>query len=212
MSLREFEKGRCCVRHAQGDLVVRKDRRSGWVRLVGVAVGAALLTGREALIWGEEVALFSAVLWTVLIVWFAGNLYRAGIILTAHEIVVKGLVLRRRRPRAQVARVVRATVDPPAWSRRSSADTFFVLDAHGNVLVRASDSVFRTEDLERLVDALGVPCSDADHPVRAKELHRTHPGLVSWAERHPLLLAFPIVIVLAAVVAAMVIITGLGTG
>ena len=182
---------------------MRKDRRLGWAKLVGGAMCAALLTGEFALVWGEEVALFSAVLWTVVIVWFAGNLYRGVIILTAHEIVVKGLVLLRRWPRTHVASVVCATVLLGPYRR--SYDLLFVLDAHGNVLIRVDKEQFRTEDLDRLVDALGMPCDGPDYAVSAKELQRTHPGLMPWFARHPVLVGLAFTVVIAPAVAVVAI-------
>ncbi|MFD0854865.1 hypothetical protein ACFQ07_21675 [Actinomadura adrarensis] len=135
----------------------------------------------------------------------AGYLSRQRIMLTAGEIVLRGLLFKRREARARVVEAVRATI---VAHRGSPGDTLFLLDAHRNVILRLNAGAYRREDIDRLVKALGVPCREPGRPVTGKELAREFPGLdlVSWVERHPVLLAFIICGVLFAVLMAGIVI------
>ncbi len=173
------------MHHVQDDLVLRPDLRAGWTRLAVGAVGAVAVTAGLAFRVGTEAALVSAAVWCVLIPVLIAHVYRARIVLTAHEIVLKGAVLQQRRSRARAARTVRAAVVQP---RGGPSDTLFVLDAHGGVLVRVHGALYTTGDMDRLVSALGVPSGGPEGPVTPKELQRFQPGLTTWVERHPYLL------------------------
>ncbi|TDC54460.1 hypothetical protein E1281_16205 [Actinomadura sp. KC345] len=188
--------------HGQAELALRKSRGAIWGKVAAAVVAIGALAGEMALGFGREAALVSAVLVTVLLVVLVWEDHRARLTLTAHEIVVRDVFRRRRRPRARIARMVRATIHRV---NAESEDALFLLDARGDVLLRVSGTDYKTEDLDRLVDALGVPCDGPDHEVRAAELDSMHPGLTSWAERHPVLLAIVITVVCLVVIAAVIV-------
>ncbi|MDF5757348.1 hypothetical protein [Spongiactinospora sp. TRM90649] len=116
-----------------------------------------------------------------------GAFVRARIVLTTHEIVLRGIFFERRRSRSDAAEVVRATLTAP---RGSPGETLFVLDAHRDPLIRLPVGGYARKDVDRLVSALGLPCGGPDHAVDANELARTYPGLVSWTELHPYRIAW----------------------
>jgi hypothetical protein len=91
--------------------------------------------------------------------------------------------------------------------RGAPGENLFVLDAHRNLLIRVSGSNYTREDLDQLVNALGVPCSGPTRSVTANEFAETYPGLVSWAERHPYRIAFAIAGVVCAAVMALVLVS-----
>ena len=153
--------------------------------VVAAGVVAAAVAGPAPLALGWIVA----ALFAVVIVLAAGSLIRSRIVVTAREIVVRGLVFRRRRPRSRVVEAVRATIRGP---RVPASDTVFLLDAHRGVLLRLRATTYSRQDMDRLVSALGVPCGGPDGAVTAGEFAKTYPGLVPWAQRHPNLLSFVI--------------------
>lgn len=188
-----------------GDLELRPDTRKGALVLAviavcGASVTAAILIGRAPAVftWIAGVA-FAAVL-------AAGVGYqtRSRISVTPDEIVVRGLVFRRRRSRSRVAEAVRATIVAP---RGSPGHTLFVLDAHRSVLFRINASGYTREDIDRLVSALGVPCGGPGRAVSPNEFAKEYPGLVSWVERHPYLLGVVLTGILCVVVLTLVLIS-----
>ncbi|ADH69542.1 MULTISPECIES: hypothetical protein [Nocardiopsis] len=191
------------MHHVQGDLVLRPGLRAGWARLgVGVVTGVVTTAGIAFRV-GPGAALATGVAWTVLVAAVALHLHRARIVLTAHEIVLKGAFFQRRRSRSRAVWTIRATVVQP---RGGPCDTLFVLDQHGGVLVRVYGANYTTEDMDRLVSALGLPCSGPEGPVTPKELDRFRPGLVTWAEQHAYLLgmAFAVALTLAIVAGVLI--------
>ncbi|MER5423503.1 hypothetical protein [Streptosporangium roseum] len=193
------------MRDIQGDLVLRPDARKGAAFLIAalvatVAIVAAILVGDAPTVFAPIVGAVFA----VLIALGSCAFFRARIVLTAHEIVLRGIFFQQRRSRSRAAEVVRATLVAP---RVSPGDTLFVLDAQRNLLIRVPGSGYAREDIDRLVNALGVPCSGPDHAVDANELAKTYPGLVSWVERHPYRIAFAVAGVVVAAVMTLVLVS-----
>lgn len=191
------------MHHVQDDLVLRPGLRAGWARLGFGVVTGVVMTAAVAFRIGPEVALVAGVAWTLLVLAVALHLYRARIVLTPHEIVFKRAFSQRRRSLENAVWTIRANVVQP---RGGPCDTLFVLDAQGGVLVRVYGAIYTTEDMDRLVNALGLPCSGPAGPVTPKELQRYRPGLVTWVEQHAFLLgmAFAVVLTLAIAVAVLV--------
>jgi hypothetical protein len=160
-------------------------------------VVAAILNGGAPTAY----AWIAGVLFAALIALGVGYQSRSRIALTPHEITVRGLVRSRNHPRSSAVGAVRATI---VRARAGSVDTFFVLDARRNVLVRMGTNSYTRADIDRLVSALGVPCSSPGRPVSLDEFAKDYPDLVPWAGRHPNQLAFAIVGVLCAVVLILV--------
>ncbi|WP_235432101.1 hypothetical protein [Nocardiopsis sp. RV163] len=152
---------------------------------------------------GPGAALATGAAWILLVAAVAVHLHRARIVLTAHEIVIKGAFFQRRRSRSRAVWTIRATVVQP---RGGPCDTLFVLDPHGGVLVRVYGANYTAEDMDRLVGALGLPCSGPEGPVTPKELNRFRPGLVTWSERHAYLLGMAFAVALTLAIAAGVLI------
>ncbi|PDP85529.1 hypothetical protein CQJ94_22425 [Glycomyces fuscus] len=191
------------MHHVQDDLVLRPGLRAGWARLGAGSVVGVVVTAGVAFRIGPEAALVAGAAWTALVVVAAVHLYRARIVLTAHEIILKGAFLQRRRSRSRAVWTIRATVVQP---RGGPCDTLFLLDAHGGVLVRVYGASYTAEDMDRLVNALGLPCSGPEGRVTPGELHRFRPGLVPWFERHAYLLgmAFAVAVTLAIVAGLLI--------
>ncbi|MEU9837802.1 hypothetical protein AB0C69_01125 [Actinomadura sp. NPDC048032] len=189
-ALEHPEGGDVGVSGVQDELVVRPDFRTGLVVLVVIAVAGAGIVA--AILIGDAPTVFALIvggLFAILIPLAIGALLSARITLTAHELVVQGLFGRKREPRSRVAEVVRASIIAP---RGGAGESLFVLDAQRALLFRVQGSLYSREDLTRLADALGVPCSGPGRPVSAKEFAETYPGLVSWVEQHPYRLAFAV--------------------
>lgn len=136
-------------------------------------VAGALAGGRPALITGIALA-------ALVIVAVAAQLGRSRIVVAPTEIVVRGLFRRRRRDRADAA-VVQATLLRPA----AAARTVFLLDAGGRVVLRIDGTLYAPDDLDHLVENLGLPSGGPDDPVAAARLARAQPGAAGWIERHP---------------------------
>ncbi|MBG6092627.1 hypothetical protein [Actinomadura viridis] len=189
----------------QGDLVIRPDFRTGLIVLAVMAVAAAVIVA--AILIGDAPIAFALIvggLFGVLIPLALGALLSARITLTAHELTVQGLFSRKCQPRSRVAEMVRASIIAP---RGGAGESLFVLDAQGNLLTRVQGNLYRHEDLARLVNALGVPCSGPDGPVSAKEFAKTYPGLVSWTEQHPYRIAFAVAGVVCAAAMALALVS-----
>ncbi|MBA8950448.1 hypothetical protein ACFQU9_40295 [Actinomadura namibiensis] len=99
----------------------------------------------------------------LVLAWVAVQLGRSRIVLTPHEINVDGPVLRRRRPRARIAEVWRVTEGTP---HPAPAGTLFLLDEHRNLLVKVYAQHYASQDIDRLINALGAPCRSAPWPHR----------------------------------------------
>lgn len=191
------------MHHVQDDLVLRPDLRAGWARLGVGSVAGLVTTAGVAFRVGTGAALVVGAAWAVLVALVALHLHRTRIVLTAREIVLKGAFLQRRRSRANAVWTIRATVVQPRWG---PCDTLFVLDAHGGVLVRVYGANYTTEDMDRLVSALGLPCSGPEGPVTPKELQSYRPGLATWFEQHAYLLGIVLgLIVTLAIVAGVLL-------
>lgn len=204
-ALEQPEKGQVGVSGVQDDLVVRPDFWTGLIVLVVMAMAAAGIIA--AILIGDAPTVFALIvggLFAVLVPLAVGALLSARITLTAHELVVQGLFSRKRLPRSRIAEVVRASITAP---RGGAGESLFVLDAQRALLVRVQGGLYAREDLARLVDALGVPCSGPDGPVGAKEFAKTYPGLVSWVERHPYGIAFAVAGVVCAGALALVLVS-----
>ena len=184
---------------------MRPDLRKG---LVSVAVAVVLSVAIvAAILIGDAPTVFAPIVggvFAVAIILVIGSLLRSRIVLTAHEIVVRWLFGRQRRPRSLVAEVVRATILAPRGGRRES---LFLLDEHRHLVTRISVSVYTRENLDQLVKALGVPCSGPSSSVDANRFAQTYPGLVSWTERHPYRIAFAVAGVVCAAVVALVLVS-----
>ncbi|ACZ88577.1 hypothetical protein [Streptosporangium roseum] len=192
------------MRDIQGDLVLRPDARKGAAFLIAALVATVAIVA--AILVGDAPTVFAPIMgavFAVLIALGSCAFFRARIVLTAHEIVLRGIFFQQRRSRSHAAEVVRATLVAP---RASPGDTLFVLDAQRNLLIRVPGSGYAREDIDRLVSALGVPCSGPDHAVDANELAKTYPGLVPWVERHPYRFAFAFAVAGVVVAAVMTLV------
>ncbi|GAA1806366.1 hypothetical protein [Actinomadura chokoriensis] len=183
----------------ESDLVLRPDARAGLIVVTvlvvaGAGIVAAILIGDAPTVFAPYVA----ALFTTLAVLGIGSLLRTRIVLTQQEIVVRGVFSQQRRPRAQAAEIVRATITAP---RGASGESLFILDAHHNLLIRVPGAAFKREDLDLLIAELGLPCIGYDHPVAPKKFAETHPGLITKAERYPYRLAFAAIAVICALTA-----------
>lgn len=187
------------VQEVGGELVLRPDARKGVALLVAGLLAAVVVVA--AVLIGDAPTVFAPIVgaaFALPIVLGVCAFVRSRIVLTTDEIVLGGIFSQQRRPRAQAAEVVRAALLAP---RGSPGDTLFVLDARGKLLIRLPCGGYARSDVDRLVSALGLPCSGPGHAVDANELDRTYPGLVSRAERHPYRIAFAIAgVVIAAVI------------
>ncbi|MFC4563640.1 hypothetical protein ACFO4E_17375 [Nocardiopsis mangrovi] len=125
---------------------------------------------------------------------------RSRVIVTPDEITVIGL-RRRSRPRSGAVSVVRADLIQP---RGPNAESVFVLDGYGRVLLRIWVHIYAREDVDRLVDHVGIAWSGPGRPVTARQLANAYPGIVSPLEQRPYLFGFAAAGVLTVLLAAIV--------
>ncbi|MFB4311977.1 hypothetical protein [Actinomadura sp. GTD37] len=190
---------------SDSNLVLRPDLRAGLAVLAAMVVAGAGIVA--AILAGDAPTVFAPIVgavFTAMVVLLIATLLRARIVLTPHEIVVRGPFSRQHRPRSHVAEVVRATIIAP---RGASGESLFLLDARRDLLLRVSGGGYKREDIDRLLDVLGAPCSGPARPIGAKEFAEAHPGLLSAAERHPYRFAFTFTFAVAAALAALVLIS-----
>lgn len=86
--------------------------------------------------------------------------------------------------------------------RGSGSDTapqLFVCDKDGNQLLRMRGQFWSAENMRLVGDILDVPITELGESVSTSELLDSHPGLLYWWEKRPLVVALA---VLAAVVVA----------
>lgn len=173
--------------NADGELVLRPvTGRGAPGEVVGVWVLSALVTLLFApipVVTGHPLAIGMIVVLPVVLGVLGWRSLRArGIVVTHHEIVVRGLLFRRRGQRGRAASVVRARVIQP---RAMVFDTVYVRDAGGHLVVRVNGQHYARADMDRLVAFLGVPWSGPDTQVRPSQLDAMYPGVVPWHEAHP---------------------------
>lgn len=190
---------------SEGNLVLRPDVGTGLITvavmvLAAVGIVAAILIGDAPTVFAPIVGAVFALL-IILATW---ALLGARIILAPDELIVRGPLFRQRRSRSRVAEVVRATIFVP---RGAAGESLFLLDAHGDLLIRVSGAGYKTEDLDRLVKALGVPCSGPTSSVTGKQFAETYPGLISLTERHPYRIAFAVAGVICATAMALILVS-----
>ncbi|TDE00095.1 hypothetical protein [Jiangella asiatica] len=191
------------------DLVLRPSVRNSAIRsrVVGVAVFIAIMLVLPTIIGGLPGLIFGVAFSTVIIAPIAALLLRSRVVVTPTAITVRGMLLQRRKDRATAASVVRAMLVVP---RTGLVDTVFVLDAKKRPLLRINGNIYRTADLDRLVQHLGLPTAAVQHPVTVPQLESMHPGIVSWVEANPFRvgcvgagIAVVVILVLASVITAV---------
>ncbi|WP_345558943.1 hypothetical protein [Streptomonospora halophila] len=193
------------MHYARDELALRPNTRAGLVIVAVVAVLGTALSAAAAYGAGAGAGLAIAVVFGVLLALSIGHFLRAKIALTPDQIVVRGLLFQQRRARARAAEVVRADIDA---HRAPPGDTLFVLDEQGELLIRIAGTYYAREDVDRLVESLGVPCGGPDRTVTAAELATMYPDLrlVSFVERHPWRIGFAVTGVLIAVIAGLMLV------
>lgn len=186
------------------DLELRPDPRSGLLVLGTMVVATVGIV--SAILIGDAPTVIAPIVggvFAALIILVIGTLLQARIILTPDEIVVRGMFYRQHRPRSHIAEVVRATITAP---RGGAGESLFLLDATRGLVIRVSGGGYKREDLDLLLDALGVLCTVHDRPVEPKDFSRTYPGLLSKAELHPLRLALAITAIICAALMGLALI------
>jgi hypothetical protein len=172
--------------------------------VLAAGIVTAILIGNAP----TAVAPIVGAVFAAMIILLIGTLLQARVILTPDEIIVRGMFYRQHRPRSHVAEVVRATITAP---RGGAGESLFLLDAGRGLVIRVAAGGYKREDVDLLLDALGVPCTTYDRPVEPKKFARTYPGLLSWAERHPYRLALAAVAIICATLALLVLIAALAS-
>ncbi|TDQ47253.1 hypothetical protein [Actinorugispora endophytica] len=188
----------------RGNLVLRPNLGKG-LAVLAVTLVASMAVPAAAVIGDAPVALAATVgaLFAALTVLAVASLVSARVTLTPDEIAVRGLFSNQRRSRPRVAQVVRATITAP---RGASGESLFLLDEHRGLVIRVNGAPYTREDLDRLVDALGVPCEGPDRPVDARQFARAYPDLVSRAEQHPYRIAFAAIAIVCVTIVAVLLI------
>ncbi|QUX29664.1 hypothetical protein KGD83_03550 [Nocardiopsis akebiae] len=191
---RELKKdGAFPMPHTHSDLVLKTDKGKSWGLICLVVVSAVTGTVSMAVQSAAGLAWGMGILFAIMLLVMVVQLFMARTTVTAHELVWRGLFWHRRVPRAHIVRVVRVTIKEP---RMRAIDSLYVLDRYGRTLIRWGDATTTTEDVDRLVDALGLPCERLVEPRTYAQLAQTHAHMMSWIERNQKLMVFIIIVAL----------------
>ena len=118
--------------------------------------------------------------------------------------------LRRYFPRENIGSIL--LVNTYAGAQTDSVPQLFVCDDAGRQLLRMRGQFWSLTSMEIVADSLEMPLTHVSDEVSMGELLDSHPGLLYWFERHPLLItglrATGIVIVAAAVCVGWSLATG----
>lgn len=125
---------------------------------------------------------------------------RGRITVTPGEIVDQGAFLRRRWPRERIARLVRARI---TFLAMPAVELVYLLDAAGTRVARLGAPHYTRAEVDRLVRALGVPCTGPARTLSLTALHRHYPGLLAWYERP----AFRVAVMIIGSVLAVTVLT-----
>lgn len=90
--------------------------------------------------------------------------------------------------------------------RGSGSDTapqLFICDTDGKQLLRMRGQFWSVDNMRLVGDALDIPITELGESVSTSELLDSHPGLLYWFEKHPLVVA--LVILVTVVVAAVLL-------
>lgn len=180
------------VRDAGDDLVIRPDSRMALGVLTAMLVAAV---GIVALILVSDAPNVAAALvgafFAMLIILGIGSFLRDRVVLTAQDLTIRVFLIQQRRPRTQIAEVVRATI---TYSSEGSNENLFFLDAQRKLVLRLGIDLYARKDLDRLIDALGVPCDTIDGQITPKKFTQKYPGLLWKIERHPYRIGIPVAV------------------
>ena len=83
--------------------------------------------------------------------------------------------------------------------------TLIALDRQGKRVLRLGSAIWRPSDLEGLAHTMGPAPVVYTDVLTPKTLTERHPGAVSWAERHPFVLAAIIAAVIIAVIVVAIV-------
>jgi hypothetical protein len=189
------------VHNVQGDLVLRPALIPGLAILAATMAATAGIVA--AILIGDAPTIFAPIVgapFAALIILAIAALLRARITLTPQEIIAQGLFTRKRRPRSQVTEIIRATIIAP----RGSSESLFFLGPQRNLLLRVSSATYGSEDINRLITTLDVPCTHLNTSITAKEFTNRYPGLLTWAEQHPYRLAAAMLTLMCALAFAVI--------
>ncbi|WP_106537434.1 hypothetical protein [Haloactinopolyspora alba] len=164
-----------------GDLVLRPaPSKQREILILATVLGAVFVA--LAAVYGATAALVTAAAVAAGLALLAAASSRSRIVVTADEIAVVGPLRRRNVSRTRAASVVRTVLIP---GRGPIVDTVFVLDGDGQGVLRISGHRYATDDVDRLVEHLGLPVSSPDRPLGMREFAEAYPGTVSRDERQP---------------------------
>lgn len=189
----------------EDDLVLRPDFRVGSAILAAIAVAAAAIVA--AILIGDAPTVFAPIVggvFAVLFLFVLGSLLRARIVLTQHELVLRGPFSAQHKPRAHIAEVIRARITAP---RGATNGNLFVLDESRSLLLRIPADAYRREDLDLLVTTLDVPCSGPSSPINPKKFAETYPGILTKVEQHPYRLALATAAIIVTTLLAVLLVS-----
>jgi hypothetical protein len=189
------------------ELILRPSRQHQGKSLLIWAVFATVITVPVAFAAGLAGGLIAGGIVAVLFGLAWGSWRASRIMVTRHELIVRGLFTRRRRPRAQAAGVIRAHF--MAVNGRVFP-TVFVVDRVGKLVIRINVREYDHSGIDHLVSFLGLPHRDAGL-VTGPQLATIYPGLITSMEANPIRFALRFaaagilcVLVIAIVVTAVI--------
>jgi len=90
--------------------------------------------------------------------------------------------------------------------RGSGSDTaaqLFVCDADGRQLLRMRGQFWSVENMHIVSETLDIPITELGESVSTSELLDSHPGLLYWFEKHPIVIAIAVVLAVAVAAAGL---------
>lgn len=173
-------------------LVIRPSsgRYTRWLPLrrlvVFLALAAVVLFVRQGLITGAVlfgiVVAFTASILGVTYLW----IHRAHVVVTPEAIGKAGLTGRAKmRPRGDIGTLVVATTLDQGDAPGRAYKNLFVLDHSGRQIMRLRDVFWAAEDLDGVVERLGITPVEFEGIHSARQLAEKYPGASRGFERHP---------------------------
>lgn len=182
-----------------GRLVIRPSGRRylRWVRagilraglLVAALVAVGMFRSQATLI--ERLIVFVAIPAGFLAIIVGATylwIHRAHVVVTPTEIGKAGVLARAKmRARSDIGTVLLATTLDQGDAPGRRYKNLFILDHTGRQIMRLRDVFWETQDIERLVERLGITPVESEGVVSTRQLLKDHPNAARGLERHPFL-------------------------
>ena len=110
---------------------------------------------------------------------------RVGIWVSPTSVAEQGFFTRTRRGRSELGEAIFVRTFHGGWI--DTVPQLFLCDHHGKQLIRMRGQFWSEESMLTVASTLEIPLTEIGRDVSTAELHESHPGLLYWFERRPVL-------------------------